>query len=101
MYQQAWRREDTSYAKVLGGNTKSQEARRCVGLCYSPDPVDKELARKCFTGILKEEYPWQEVEKLINELCGEKIRVSYSGGDVVIFHLTNKGIIRLADLECF
>lgn len=98
---QAWRKEDMSYAKSLGGHNKVVEEKSFAGYRYSPKPANKDFARRCFSGVLKEEYSWGEVGILINELCGENIRASYTGGDFVIFHPVGEGRISLNDLDCF
>lgn len=70
-------------------------------MSYVSDQKDIDHLRKCFTGSLKENILWCDVGDLIRELCGNEIRASYLGGDLVLFQPESKSMIGLGELEGF
>ncbi|KAL8481150.1 hypothetical protein ACS0TY_027081 [Phlomoides rotata] len=65
---------------------------------YKSSKEDRDFLSKCFTGQLKEEFPWQETQREIHEACEGRFHVKYRGGDLVLIHTDEENDLERKDL---
>lgn len=104
---QTWRKNNISFAEALVGkqlakkNQNKQQDPKSACFCFSSNKEDRNLMKKCFTGNLKEEWPWNVIGKQLKDLGRDKIRISYTGGDFVLFQSQDQNTLYIQDLDCF
>ncbi|KAL8535559.1 hypothetical protein ACS0TY_011259 [Phlomoides rotata] len=57
-----------------------------ASLEYHSSEEDIIFLSRCFSGQLKEIYPWTEVKSDIEEVVGGRFHVKFRGGDLVFLH---------------
>lgn len=71
------------------------------GLSYKSDEQDKTHLQTCLTGCMMEGFYWRDIGNLIKDLCGESIKASHLGGELVLFQAVGKHHIMIEELDCF
>ncbi|KAL8498658.1 hypothetical protein ACS0TY_021845 [Phlomoides rotata] len=104
---EAPRKGDISYLQALkstGGERngrwqKTNPGDKFPGFVYKSSEYDRTFLKQCFTGQLKEEYPWTDIEDEIQEIGEERFQIKYIGGDLVFIYPIEEQIIESKDLE--
>lgn len=55
-----------------------------VGVRYESTMEDKAFLHRCFSGQLKRNYSWIDVDHEIQEACEDNLLVNFGGGDIVL-----------------
>ncbi|KAL8506548.1 hypothetical protein ACS0TY_017438 [Phlomoides rotata] len=107
IWNEAPRKENKSYLQALksssgdgtrGGQKISLEDK-IPGFVYKSSNEDRSFLKLCFTGQLKEEFPWLDVAEEIQEFGEGRFQIKYRGGGLVFIHPTDDQPIECKDLE--
>ncbi|KAL8519730.1 hypothetical protein ACS0TY_010606 [Phlomoides rotata] len=84
--------------KISAGRTPASvpaDKEKFVGLSYKSSTEDHRFLSQCFTGQLKEEFPWWEIQIA----CEGRFQVKYRGGDLVFIQPEDENDIERKDLD--